>query len=105
MTTAMTRSKFNSPDMKAFLSILRERNIQLKLAGEELSVKFPKGKADEGILAEIRANKAALINYLKNLQRKEQLHIPVLAARADYGLSSSQQRLWSLCQVPEINAA
>ncbi|MGO4295016.1 amino acid adenylation domain-containing protein [Chitinophaga sp. RAB17] len=91
--------------MRALLSVLRENNINLKLEAGELSVRYPKGKVDPALLAEIKSRKADLISYLTSLNKYDYFNIPLIKEQAGYTLSSSQRRLWVLSRFGGGNAA
>ncbi|PTX61367.1 amino acid adenylation domain-containing protein [Kordia periserrulae] len=89
------------------LASLRKENIHISLKENDLKIKFNGTKLPEHLVKEIKANKQALVAYLKaNESSKEALKIPVLAPSEDgYPLSSPQSRLWVLCQFEEASVA
>ena len=91
--------------MEAFFSLLRENNIFINVIGGNLSVKFPKGEIDKVLLAELKARKEEIIDYLNRKAIAKLPVIPVLPVQADYTLSSSQGRLWLLSQLEESTAS
>ena len=91
--------------MEDFLSILRDNNIYVSLSGENLSVRFPKGKIDPALLAALKERKEELKAYLLRRTAARKPAIPQVAESESYELSSAQGRLWLLCQFEGSNAA
>ncbi|WP_442591966.1 amino acid adenylation domain-containing protein [Pedobacter sp. AW31-3R] len=87
--------------MREFLSLLRKKDVHLKLENGELTLTFPKTGLDPALLNEIKSQKAALISYLSELNKEESYKaFPAVSGTAtDYVLSSSQRRLWVLNQL------
>ncbi|WP_125720585.1 non-ribosomal peptide synthetase [Pseudoalteromonas rubra] len=88
--------------MESLLKQFQRKNILLKVDGDELVVKAPAGTLSQADRAQLRENKAALIDYLKQQRQPSVLrHIaqaPVLPA---YPLSFAQQRLALIDQLEQ----
>src|SRR5690606_27158857 len=95
----------NAVSMRALLSKLRKKNIQLKLVDGELSVKYHKGKIEQDLLNEILSNKAGLVEYLTTFNRHDHIALSKVEEQADYPLSSAQRRLWVLSQFEQGSVA
>lgn len=86
---------------------LKENDIYLTLNGEELKVQFNSDSIPPNLLEEIRSNKTQLIEFLKAIQSvsEEYQPIPLAPELQAYPLSSAQRRLWTICQLDEVNSA
>jgi len=86
---------------------LKENDIYLALNGEELKVQFNSDAIPPDLLEEIRSNKTQLIEFLKARQSKSEDYepIPLAPELESYPLSSAQRRLWTICQLDEVNIA
>jgi amino acid adenylation domain-containing protein len=92
--------------MEHLLRKLREQDIIIALENNDLKVKFNGSGLPPELLAELKANKAAIVKYLADLSapanngeiRKLELH-------EHYPLSSSQLRVFMLSQFEEANFA
>ncbi|WP_420574977.1 non-ribosomal peptide synthetase [Kordia sp.] len=93
--------------MDKLLASLRKENIHISLKENDLKIKFNGTKLPEDLVKEIKANKQALVDYLKaNESAKNSIEIPVLEeSDQGYPLSSAQSRLWVLCQFEEASVA
>lgn len=92
--------------MKDLLSLIREKNIKLRVTDGDLSVKFPKGQIDDGLLDRIKLNKQNLILFLINQSQTGELaQILNIKPQISYGLSSAQLRLWISSQWEDANTA
>ncbi|HEY8898434.1 MAG TPA: amino acid adenylation domain-containing protein, partial [Niastella sp.] len=82
-------------------------NISLKVSAGELVVTGAKESLAPEMIARIKENKQALIQYLQSAELAHHLmaDIPVSAPEASYPLSSSQQRMWILSQFGQLNTA
>jgi natural product biosynthesis luciferase-like monooxygenase protein len=92
--------------VKALLQKLKESQIDVSLNGDNLDLYFD-GNIEESVLQEISTNKREIVSFLKTVSGHNNGHdiISVLGHRDGYVLSSSQKRLWVLCQFEEGNAA
>ncbi|OQP61102.1 hypothetical protein A3860_05120 [Niastella vici] len=90
--------------MEQLLKKLKTQGIKISVQDGNLKIKFIGDKLPDDIMQEIKDNKPALIEYLKNIQRHSGT-IPSLTAQPDYALSSSQRRLWIVSRLVESNAA
>lgn len=88
------------------LQKLKEHQIDVSLNGDNLDLYFD-GNIEEAVLQEISTNKREIVSFLKTVSGNNNGHdiISVLDPRESYVLSSSQKRLWLLCQFEEGNAA
>ncbi|MEN5057171.1 amino acid adenylation domain-containing protein [Sphingobacterium kitahiroshimense] len=92
--------------MKELLNKLQKNNIHVSLEGSELKVKFNDGQLSNSLLQELKENKGAIIEYIRELHGvSENGYIVPIANRASYALSASQRRLWILSQFEESNLA
>ncbi len=93
--------------MDRLLESLRKENIHISLEENDLKIKFNGTKLPEDLVKEIKANKQALVDYLKaNESAKKKVEIPVIEeSNNGYSLSSAQSRLWVLCQFEEASVA
>lgn len=91
--------------MREFLSTLRKQNIHLQFEKGELSIKFPKGGINQDLLAEIKAKKSNIIDYLTNLNVASNNNINAVKHQESYELSSAQKRLWILSKFEGGNSA
>ncbi|MFA8437280.1 MAG: condensation domain-containing protein, partial [Marinifilaceae bacterium] len=79
---------------------LDKLKIKIKLCGQELDVKAPKGVLTNELIHDIRINKEELINYLKREQKRNSyFSIPQAKEQPYYQLSSAQKRLFLLQQI------
>ncbi len=88
---------------------LRQRNVRLWLEGESLKYKAPKGALTPELLADVKAQKADIIAFLKSVQTSVNTSRPPLAPVSDkiayFPLSLAQQRLWALYQLDPDSGA
>ena len=78
-----------------YLDALAARGIELWTAGGKLQYKAPKEAITPALLAELKANKAALVELLEQFAR----------SAGSYPLSYSQKSLWSLHRLQPESAA
>lgn len=91
--------------IKNILATLRARNVRISLDGEQLQVEAAKGTIDEQLRQLIKENKAALVNYIRQIRRTDDMTIQSVPQAASYPLSSSQRRLWILSQLEAADTA
>ena len=86
------------------LSRLRSHNIRLWAENDQIRYSAPKGEITEDLLAEIRENKAEILNLINNTERLRRTASLLPVARTDtLRLSFAQERLWLLYHLfPEI---
>ncbi|MBC9914693.1 non-ribosomal peptide synthetase [Chitinophaga varians] len=87
---------------------LMASNIRVKVDGDDLKLVGIRASVAPDLLAEIRANKAALIEFYKSARVANHLvdQIPVAAYQEDgYLLSSAQRRLWATSQEESRNVS
>ncbi|MBS7234201.1 amino acid adenylation domain-containing protein, partial [Flavobacterium psychroterrae] len=87
--------------MRELLSKLRENKIHVSLENENLKIKFDDKEISNVFLEEIKRNKEQIIAFLKDSIKSHNVYQPILHTRKSewYPLSSSQYRLWILCQL------
>jgi len=80
---------------------LRALKITLAVNGDQLVCRAPKGILTAQINQEIKDNKQAIIDYLKNISNDHEYQdtISPIEPQTDYPLSFSQLRLWFLYQL------
>lgn len=93
--------------MKDLLTKLKANNIHLSLDKDDLKVKFNDNYLPQDIITELKQNKGKLIEYLQNngLDEADYTSIGKAPDQPCYVLSSSQRRLWILCQDEQANVA
>ncbi|OQP43590.1 hypothetical protein A4H97_33920 [Niastella yeongjuensis] len=85
--------------MESLLKKLRERDIIIALENNNLKVKFNGDALPAELLTELKENKAKIVEYLSALNAdKTDAAIQPVAPQESYPLSSSQYRMWILCQ-------
>ncbi|MCK4763469.1 MAG: amino acid adenylation domain-containing protein, partial [Candidatus Aminicenantes bacterium] len=86
-------------------SRLKEQGIILHLVEDNLKIAAPEGKLTAALLAEIKAQKSEIIEFLKkHIQKQEKFAaIEPAAERAYYPLSSAQERLYIVHHMMEEN--
>ena len=92
-------------NIKNILTDLRQRNIMVRVKGNDLSVVAEKGVLSPESKAMLANHKQAIVSYLRELQQTETSEIQVVDRSSPLLLSSGQQRLWFLAQLePESSA-
>jgi amino acid adenylation domain-containing protein len=92
-------------NIKSILTQLRQRDIVVRLKGNDLSVVAEKGVLSPETKAMLADHKQAIVNYLRELQQDETSEIQIVDRSSPLPLSSGQQRLWFLAQLePESSA-
>ncbi|GAA0553932.1 non-ribosomal peptide synthetase [Chitinophaga japonensis] len=95
-------------NVDAFLELLRESNIFLKLnEHNNLDIEAPQGALPQELLEEIRSRKEEVVGYLKQVaaQAKMGENIPAAPEADTYPLSSAQMRLWLSSNIHNDSAA
>jgi len=99
------RVKNYSMNINSILTYLRQREIVVRLRGNDLSVVAGKGALSAETRAMLSEHKQAIVNYLRELQPRESSEIQKVDRSLPLPLSSGQQRLWFLAQLePESSA-
>ncbi|MDH4471662.1 MAG: amino acid adenylation domain-containing protein [Fluviicola sp.] len=92
--------------VKELLNKLKENNIHISLSGTELLLRFDGAGPDKNLIQELKENKEQVILYLKTLHLNSRYAaIQPVPLAENYPLSSSQRRLWTLCQFDAANIA
>jgi amino acid adenylation domain-containing protein len=92
--------------MEDLLKRLRAQDIVISLENSDLKVKFNGPGLPADLLKELKENKAEIVKYLCSLQSDGgEVSIPKAGLQDSYGLSSSQSRVYMLCQFEEANPA
>lgn len=84
--------------MEYLLKELKDNNITISLNNNDLKVGFSGKTIPEALIAKIKENKNALVEYLGSLNHKLDFEIDKATVSDNYPLSSSQRRLWVLSQ-------
>src|SRR5580765_189328 len=92
-------------NITSILTDLRQRNIVVRVKGNDLSVVAGKGVLSPETRAILVNHKQAIVSYLRRLEQKEVNEIQVVDRRAHVPLSSGQQRLWFLAQLGPASSA
>ena len=92
--------------MKDLLKELRQNEIQIALEGDNLKLSFDGASPSPDLIAKIKNNKTALIDYLssnknESAKRKDIVIEKTKPSSEGYPLSSSQLRIWVLSQSKE----
>lgn len=93
-----------SDDLLKLLSELRKKNILLQLNGDNLKIQAPAGALNDELKAELKAHKAALIEFLQRSNTQESLAIVAVDRAGELPQSLAQERLWFLYQM-QANAS
>ena len=92
-------------NIKSVLTQLRQRDIMVRLKGNDLSVVAEKGVLSPETKAMLADHKQAIVSYLREFQQDESSEIQIVDRSLPLPLSSGQQRLWFLAQLePESSA-
>lgn len=92
--------------VKELVKELEENNINISLDNNDLQLNYDGAEIAPEILSRLRENKADLVNYLKKYTNPETFHeIPCVEKQESYSLSSSQFRIWVVCQSKEVSVA
>lgn len=86
-------------------SRLKEQNIHIEVKDNNLDVKAPSGVLTKDIIDEIKAHKKELIDFISKYSSQEITVIQKVEKQSQYQLSSSQIRIWAMCQSEEGNVA
>lgn len=87
---------------------LARNGIHIRLVGEDLEVSIPRGKKLPDLLSQLKARKSEVVAYMKeraSTDKPEEIEISMSEEQDHYGLTTSQERLWILCQLPDANKA
>src|SRR5258707_619771 len=92
-------------NIKDVLTHLRQKDIMVRLKGDDLSVVAGNGALSPETKTMLANHKQAIVSYLRELQQSGAGEIPRVDRSLPLPLSSGQQRLWFLAQLePESSA-
>jgi amino acid adenylation domain-containing protein len=105
MAEHIEQVKGNLMNIKSALTQLRQKDITVRLRGNDLSVVAGNGVLSPETKAMLAENKQAIVSYLRELQESDSRDIQTADRSLFLPLSSGQQRLWFLAQLdPESSA-
>jgi amino acid adenylation domain-containing protein/non-ribosomal peptide synthase protein (TIGR01720 family) len=86
---------------------LNDLNVVVRIAGENLDIRAPKGRLDKNLLEEIKSSKEALIRFIRENRKADGAGDTIIpCVRQDsYPVSPAQRRLWILCQSEKASVA
>lgn len=82
--------------MKAFLTELRKKKIELSVQDGKLKINAPKGAMTRDLMDAIKEKKAALFSHIESAKKVTQANISPAPKKDGYPLSSAQSRLYFL---------
>jgi amino acid adenylation domain-containing protein len=88
----------SASNMRNLLAKLKENNVFVSLNESDLRIRFNSDKLPDGLLEELKLNKASLIEYLKRNTEDQQAGavIELAEKQENYMLSPAQKQLWIL---------
>jgi hypothetical protein len=89
----------------SFLSGLKEKNIHVRLNGDDLKVSGIKKDTSADILRELKENKPALLSFLRRFEDEKPSAIPKAPELELYPISNAQRQLWLIDQTTAAGAA
>ncbi|NVM67815.1 amino acid adenylation domain-containing protein [Mucilaginibacter sp. SG538B] len=92
-------------EIKSLLNRLREKEIRVRLKGNDLEVTAFGQAPGQDILAELKLQKPTLIEYLRNNTKETFVRIHKASEAQNYPLSSSQHRTWVTIQTEGTSVA
>ncbi|MBC9914699.1 non-ribosomal peptide synthetase [Chitinophaga varians] len=87
-------------EIKSLLIRLQQQNIDINLAGQDLELLFDGDDLPDEVMEEIRVNKSAIVNFLK---QQEGITIRHAEEKEYYLLSPAQKRLYFIQQLAPDN--
>ena len=79
-----------------FINKLNKLNLQIKVSGNELVLKAPKGKLDKELIQEIKERKQALIKHIKASSANNYKEVKYAELKEYYPLSPMQRRIFNI---------
>lgn len=95
----------SSMSITSILNDLRQRNIMIRVKGNDLSIVAEKGALSPETRTILASHKQAIVNYLRQLEQNGDREIQVVDRSLRLPLSSGQQRLWFLAQLEPASSA
>jgi len=94
-------------EVKGIIDELISRNISVKVREDELKLIGAREDITPALIAGIRGNKAALLEYFRasSSSQYSPAEIPNLAKADAYQVSAAQRRMWVISQLEEANIA
>lgn len=94
--------------VQTILQTLKTLNVKIDVVDERLDVKAPKGALTATLIEDIKSNKQALIDFIKEFKTDSKDNfeaIQPVTKQAHYPVSSAQRRLWILSQFEKESIA
>ena len=92
--------------MESLIHKLKQNNIDIAVVNDQLELSIPKGYDATELILEIKQNKQALIDFIKNIKAGEGFTTITPAPKKDfYVLSSAQKRLYFLQEMDRNSTA
>jgi tyrocidine synthetase III len=88
----------------SFLSELRQRNISIRLNGDDLKVSGLKKDTSADIIDQLKRNKAELLSFLRRSEQSAWTGIPAAPVMETYPISHAQRQLWLIDQTTSVGA-
>ncbi len=91
--------------IRELIKHLKDNNIDISLSGDELEVSYAGEELPDVFIDQIRSNKPAILQFLRQVYGQEAAPIPVAPVMDGYPISPSQRRSWIVSQFEESNIA
>jgi hypothetical protein len=98
-------NNYSVMDIIKLITRLKNSNIDLSLHENDLEISYDGDDLPDGVLNEIRHNKADIIGFLRTMVPVEEHPISLAAWQQSYPMSAAQKRCWGLCQFEEASRA
>lgn len=89
----------------SFLSELREKNISIRLNGDDLKVSGLKKDTSSEIIEQLKQNKSELLNFLRRSSEAAWTGFPAAPVMDAYPISNAQRQLWLVDQTTDVGPA
>lgn len=89
----------------SFLSELREKNINIRLNGDDLKVSGLKKDTSSEIIEQLKQNKSELLNFLRRSGESTWTGFPPAPIMDVYPISNAQRQLWLVDQTTDVGPA
>jgi tyrocidine synthetase III len=89
----------------SFLSELREKNISIRLNGDDLKVSGLKKDTSSEIIEQLKQNKSELLNFLRRSGEAAWTGFPPAPVMDAYPISNAQRQLWLVDQTTDVGHA